>query len=417
MENIKSILRTKLFKNGFWLFILQTFNTIIPLITVPYITRVLGTSNYGVFSLALNWIVYFQVIVEYGFGFTGARKVSIQKENDIQPLYSRIITARLFLLLISFTLMNFLSYITHVDKERYISMNILFLVIIGVAFQLTWLFQGKQDMKFITIVNAIARTVSVLMVFILVKSQTNLYMYCFCYSATFIVSAVIGITLAKKRYGLRVQFCGIRDAVSEIKDGWYLFISQAMAKIIGAVGTTVIGEVATASAIGIYSAIHKLPQIMILFFSPISQALYPHISVKFSESFSSGSKIVKKAATYVLPLFLTGGLVVCFFRVPIIRVAFGDDYLEYNMVVFPLIAWMILSITNNFLGVQYLVASGNQKAYSQAATIGAFITIGLNICLGVLFQVYGVAIAAALGEFSLTIVLLIKIHIISRIQN
>ena len=72
-----------------------------------------------------------------------------------------------------------------------------------------------------------------------------------------------------------------KDAVSEIKDGWYLFISQAMSKIFSGIGTTVLGFAATSSVVGIYSAIYKIPYIMVLFFSPISQALYPHISVKF----------------------------------------------------------------------------------------------------------------------------------------
>lgn len=67
-KKITSLLKSKVLVNSAWLIVLQVFNTVVPLLTLPYITRVLGTSNYGVFSLALNWITYFQVIVEYGFG-------------------------------------------------------------------------------------------------------------------------------------------------------------------------------------------------------------------------------------------------------------------------------------------------------------------------------------------------------------
>ncbi len=182
MENIKKMISTKLFKNGMWLFLLQIFNTVVPLLTLPYITRVLGASNYGIFSLSLNWITYFQVIVEYGFGFTGARKVSIEGDSSLQNLYSRIISARLLLLAVSYLGMNVLAYVTHVGVQQYVSMNILFLVIIGVAFQLTWLFQGKQDMKLITMINAVSRLISVLLVFLIVKAEEHLYLYCFCYS-------------------------------------------------------------------------------------------------------------------------------------------------------------------------------------------------------------------------------------------
>ena len=79
MQNrLSHILNSKIIKNSFWLTILQCVNTIVPMLTIPYITRVLGTSEYGNFSTALNWIIYFQVIVEYGFGLTGAKKTAPQ---------------------------------------------------------------------------------------------------------------------------------------------------------------------------------------------------------------------------------------------------------------------------------------------------------------------------------------------------
>ena len=215
-KKLADLLKSKVLANSAWLIILQVFNTIVPLLTLPYITRVLGTSNYGVFSLALNWVTYFQVIVEYGFGFTGARKVSIHGDESLQELYSRIITARIFLLFGTFLTMNILSAVLHVSRAQYISMNILFLIILGVAFQLTWLFQGKQDMKLIAIINAVSRMFSVLMVFALVHSENHLYLYCICYAITFLLSAVLGILLARKKYGLKVRLCRIADAISEI---------------------------------------------------------------------------------------------------------------------------------------------------------------------------------------------------------
>ena len=73
MGKIKKLLGTKLFQNGMWLFILQIFNTVVPLLTLPYITRVLGTSNYGIFSLSLillkNTMVNFLFLSIYDISF------------------------------------------------------------------------------------------------------------------------------------------------------------------------------------------------------------------------------------------------------------------------------------------------------------------------------------------------------------
>ncbi len=415
-EKIKQILRSAVLKNSMWLMVLQVFNTIVPLLTLPYITRVLGAGNYGVFSLALNWVTYFQVIVEFGFAFTGARKVSITKNLDLQDLYSRIITARVLLLLLSYFGMNLISWVLKVSTAQYVCMNILFMVVIGVAFQLNWLFQGKQNMKVITIVNAGARLLSVIMVFLMVRAESHLYLYCFCYSATFIFSALFGLVYAKIKYGLQVRLCGFSAALSEMKDGWYLFISQAMSKIFSSVGVTVLGFVATDYAIGVYSAIYKIPFAMILFFTPISQALFPYVSMKYCESMQSGIKTTVKCAAVVMAPFLLASVLILSFRTFVIRLAFGTEYLQYSGLIIPLTIWMLFSIINNFMGIQVLVASGHQKLYSQAITIGMTVIVIFNIVLGYMFGVYGVAIAASLGEVSLTLLLLFQCLKIKKIQ-
>ena len=408
MEFIKKLFRNKLVSNSAWLFVLQIFNTIVPLITLPYVTRVLGASNYGIFSLSLNWITYLQVIVVFGFGYTGARKVSIHKEFDLQKLYSRIITARVILLLCCYVVITGISLAMHISQMQLICMNILYLMVVGVAFQLNWLFQGKQNMKIITLVNTVARTLSVIAVFLAVKTENHLYAYCLCYSATFMLSAAFGLLYAYKEYGLRLRFSAIPDAIAEMKDAWYLFISQAMSKIFSNVGITVLGFVASEFAIGVYSAIYKIPYVMILFFSPISEALYPYVSVKYSHSMKEGKQTTAICAGIVAIPFILGGCMVILLRKFLIGFIFGEEYLAYVGLTIPFVLWALLSILNNFLGIQYLVASGNQKLYSQASTVGMIINVALNIIKGNIFGVYGVAYAATLGELCLTLLLLLQ---------
>ena len=207
---------------------------------------------------------------------------------------------------------------------------------------------------------------------------------------------------------MKVKLCKFSEAIEEIKDGWYLFISQAMSKIFSSVGVTVLGTVAASSIVGIYSAIYKIPYIMILFFSPVSQALYPHISIKFSDSFQKGCQTVKRAAMYIVGLFAAGGLFIILLRNFLISIAFGAAYTEYSNIIIPLVIWMVLSITNNFLGIQFLVASGHQKEYSQSFLLGAVVTVILNIALGFAFGIYGISGAAAIGEAILTLLLVLK---------
>jgi PST family polysaccharide transporter len=410
ITNFNKIIKSKLVQNSMWLYVLQIFNTIIPMITLPYVTRILGVAQYGVFSLALNWILYFQVIVEYGFGLTGARKVAlVDGKSDLQILYNTIITSRVVLLIVSFILMNIIYLLSGMPKYHYICMCILFIMVIGVTFQQTWLFQGKQEMKLVTIVNVIARLLSVFMIFSFVKSSANLYLYCFLYSFTYLFSSLISIVVVYKKYSLVFHYAKLKYVIQELKDSWYLFTSSAMITIFGGIGITVLGVVTTHNYVGIYSAIQKIPYILTLFFSPISQVVYPHISIKFTKSDWNGIQTVKKIAFPILGIFVVIAGLIITFRATIINIAFGSEYALYANLIIPLIIWFVLGIANNFLGIQILVASGHQREYSKAFRVGVLAIVILNITLGYTFKMYGIAVAAMVSESILTVTLLVYV--------
>ena len=93
--------------------------------TLPYITRILGSSGYGDFSLALNWILYLQVIVEYGFAYWGSRKVATSGREKLQKIYSMIITARIVLMIFSFALMCLVYMLSGKEYTHFACMSIL----------------------------------------------------------------------------------------------------------------------------------------------------------------------------------------------------------------------------------------------------------------------------------------------------
>lgn len=404
------ILDSKLLKNGIWLFVLQVFNTVVPMITLPYVTRILGAAGYGDFSLALNWIMYFQVIVEYGFGYWGARRVATSGKEELQGTYSMIITTRIVLLIFSFVAMSIVYVCSGKVISHFICMSILFLMVLGVTFQLTWLFQGMQDMKFVTMINAVSRTISVLLIFALVKHSNDVYLYCLLYSCTYIFSAVIGIFMANKMYGLKIKLCNFSNVKMALIDAWPLFISQVMSKVLSGFGVTVLGMTATSSIVGIYSAVYKIPYTMALFFNPISQASYPDISAAFSKSKEVGYKRVKMIASLVVPLFVGAAIIIALFNHPIVWLLFGEEYANHSVILVPLSMWFVLSVVNNFLGIQILVASGHQKEYSTAFMVSAISSVILYVVLGRVWGIFGIAFSTFAAELVLTVLLIFNVR-------
>lgn len=415
-SKIKGLLNSNIAKNGFWLIILQGFNTVVPLLTIPYVTRILSASAYGEFSLALNLIGYFQVVVEYGFGLLGARKIATrQSDDELGIIRSRILGARFILFLISLVILSVVVIVGKYDRSQMICMGLLSGLVLATVFQQTYFFQGVADMKPVSVINIISRTISVILIFILVKNTEDLYLYCLLYISTSIISCIASFVIIKRRYAAKLRRVSLKSLFAEIKEGWDLFVSSAMAKIFASAGITILGFWATKSEVGIYSAIHKIPYILVLLFSAVSQALYPHICKAFSVSNQQGMGLVKKYSKPVILLFVLMGAFIAILNKPIVRIAFGVEYEAYSLLLVPFTFWVVFGIINNFLGIQTLVASGNQSAYGRCMAISILLMIILMLGFSRIWRVYGVAIATLLSEMILTVLLAynVKKHVIN----
>lgn len=404
----KLLKNSKILQNVSWLFVLQIFNTIIPMLTLPYITRILQPTKYGDFSAALNIITYLQVIVEFGFELNGARKVAlIENNSDMSKIFNEIFFSRILLFFLSLFILISLTALGYFNKTTFACSIILLIMVIGTIIQPNWIFQGKEDMKFITYTNVIGRLISITLIFMFVNDSNDIFIYCILYSLNIFVSNLIGFILALKKYKIIISIPHLSKIINALKNSWYLFISSTMGKVFSNLGITVLTAFTTSYYVGIYAAIQKIPNILILLFTPIGQAIFPYTSKKFNSSYIEGFNFVKKVCIIVIiPFIILGILIICLQKM-IVSILFGNEYVAYSTLIIPLCIWLILSILNNFLGIQMLVGAGYQKEYSKAFQFSLIVIILSNFILGKFIGLYGVAWATMISELSLSIILLL----------
>lgn len=409
---IKGLLQHSAVRNGMWMYALQIFNTVIPLLTLPYITRILGEAGYGVFSFALNLIGYLQVFIEYGFPLSATREVVLCNgdKSKLSHVFSSVLYARLCLLLTSLLILVGVVFLFGENQLQKLCMVILSICLLGTCLQQDWMFQGMQKMKYISVINILGRVVSVILIFCLVKQSDDLLLYCLLYSVPLLFGGVVGTVFAKKAFALSFVRLSFKQIMEALKKGFFVFTTSLSAKIFGAIGITFLGFFSTDATVGIYSAIQKIPQTIMLAWSPISQVLYPISSQRMQQSFPEGRKFVKKMhLLFILP-FLLLSLGIAVFSKPLVGLAFGPEYAAKAFWVIPLLVWMLLGINNNFLGVQTLLASGRDKEYSACFQFGVICTIVLNFVFIYFGDGLGAALSPAISEFLLTIALLLQIR-------
>jgi len=147
-----------------------------------------------------------------------------------------------------------------------------------------------------------------------------------------------------------------------------------------------------------------------LMWTPISSILYPLSSMKMQESWNDGKRYVLKYRKIFVVMFAFLSLLIALFSKKIIALVFGVEYAQYFYWIFFLLAWLVIGINNNFLGIQILLGSGHDKEYSRCFQISVVITIILNIVLIYLCEGLGASLAPMLSEIVLYILLRYQIN-------
>lgn len=408
IQKIKTMISSKAVGNGLWMYLLQFFNAIIPLITLPYVTRILGTSQYGIFSTSFNLVGYLQVVVDYGFSMSATREVALMGDSTkkISKLFSAVFYSKAILVVACCLFSVCYLGVWRPSNIQKLSYWMLMLTLIGIFLQVDWLFQGLQDMKYISIANIVARTITTILIFVGVRSYEDILLYCFLYSLSPIISNLIGIIIVKCKYKLKLCRVSFNEIKNEFKTGWYIFTTQLTSKVFGSIGITFLTFLATKSTVGIFSAIQKIPNILLLLWLPISQVLYPIVSKKMDDSFLEGKKFVLKVRKYMLAFFLICTLLLSIFSKLIVQIAFGSAYSSEFFWLIPLLFWVLFSIDNNFWGIQILLGSGHDKQYSFCFQISVIVTIILNLVFIYLWGGLGASLAPLVSEIILDILLI-----------
>jgi PST family polysaccharide transporter len=232
LTKIKNIANTedkkRLLSNFFSLSILQAFTYILPLLTLPYLVRVLGVDKFGLVMFAQAFIMFFALIVEYGFILSAPKDISVNRNNKekITEIFSSVITIQIILLSITFLCLNLIIYNIDrfsVDIDIY---NLTFLIVIGQVLFPIWYFQGMERMKYITIVNIISKVIFTVLIFIFIQNPNDYIYVPLINGFGSITGATISLFIIHKHFNQSFKFYSIKILFKYLKDSTQYFISR-----------------------------------------------------------------------------------------------------------------------------------------------------------------------------------------------
>lgn len=357
----------RLLKNFISLSVLQGLNYILPLITVPYLTRILGPEKYGLILFATAFMSYFAILTDYGFNLSATRDISINRDDRqrVSDIFSAVMVIKLALLVISFIIMMGIVFSFAKFREQNLLYIVLFGTVLGGALFPVWFFQGIESMKYITYLNVAAKGIYTLLIFVLVTGPEKFMVVVALNAASSLAAGVCSLLIVGRVFKVRIVLPGMSALKNQLLEGWYVFISSISIVLYSSSTTFILGLLTNNTAVGYFGGADKIRSALQNLFGPAFQTLYPYVSKLAKDSKEEALQFIGKELIFLGGIALILCLVLSIKADFLVRLVLGKEY-GASVPALRLLAFLpFLVVLGNVLTIQCLLSFGFKKDYSR----------------------------------------------------
>lgn len=404
------------FKNFTYLSILNGLNIVLPLLVIPYLTNVIGVAHYGVYAYILVLVQNINVVTQYGFQFSATKKISQNRDDHsfLEQYCSNILCARFLVATLCIALVLALSHWALDTSDRFFMFLTAIGMIYGDVFIPTWLFQGLERMKYMTIVNSSSKILFTILIFVVVIRPEDYEYIMLLNSLGFLLAAILSMVLVRKQFKIRLPKPRMKEVFSELRESLSLCFSMIGIDLYRNMNVVVLNFFVSDAAMGVYALAERVIKAAQSFITPVSQALFPHMSLKIKqEGVGKSMVLLRRAAIFLFILTIVVALGIFFcgdFLVSLV----GKDFSEIK----PLMNWMypvlIFGCMNFLLGFVGLVNLNQQKYFFFAVFISGTISLGLLFWLARYWGIQVAAMTMSLSEVLLFLACLSRLLYLNR---
>lgn len=271
-----------LFANFSYLMLLRISGYLFPLITIPYLARVIGVDGFGKIAFAAAVVLWFKTITDWGFNYTATRDVAKNRENKelVSFIFTNVLWAKFLLMLISLFIFYILINTIPVLEKNKTILLLTFFTILGEVIFPEWLFQAMEKMKYITIFNLVARLIFTLLVFIFITKPEDYILNPVFTGLGSVICGAVSLYIIIFKWNISLRKPSLKYIFSTIKKSTNVFINNVMPNLYYGFSTILVGYFIGTNANGILDAGRRFITIALSFTNVLSRAFYPFLARK-----------------------------------------------------------------------------------------------------------------------------------------
>jgi O-antigen/teichoic acid export membrane protein len=376
-----------------------------PLITFPYVARILRPNGIGLVSLTESTAGYAIMFAALGIPIYGIREVSKCRSNQLalNTLFSELFIIHGLLSLLVFGL-----YLLLVFNYNLFSLNAHYyfigsLMILFNVFSVEWFFQGIEQFRFITIRSLLIKIIQITAIFVFVKKETDAILYFSITTCAYMLNAAVNFYYSKKFVQLNFKVVW-SNLFNHLKPLLFIFSSLAFISVYTLMDTILLGILAPSESVGYYATALKISKTPLLLITALGTVLIPKLSLMHAEGNEQEFiSLIKKS----IQLVITFSVPVLFFILgaskEIIYAFAGPNYEKAQFVlIITSFLCLIIGLSNVF-GMQVITPKSKDKYLTISVLAGSLISLVLNLVLIPVWKEKGAAISQLITELVVTI--------------
>lgn len=399
----------KVIKNYLYNVVYQILLLLLPLITVPYISRVLGPELVGINSYTNSWMTFFMLVGQMGIALYGNREVAYHRENvkDRSRIFWGIELLQSITILLSLVTYVVVVLLFSTTFRRYFLLQSLWIIAAGV--DVSWYFMGMENFQRIVFRNMIVKLASVALIFLVVKDHDDLGKYI----ALMGLSNLVGNLTLWPYLRKEIKWVPIKlwHPFRHFYPALLLFIPTITTQVYQVVNRLMLGRMSTQNQLGQFQNADQIVKVILAVVTASGQVMLPHIANKFSNGDIKGIR----ESLYNSFDFITALAIPMMFGIMAIAKPFAPWFLgpQFNdagalmMIESPIILFIGWS---NVTGTQYLMPINRTKEFTISVTLGAVVNIIANLFFIALWGAKGASLATVISEATVTIAQLMYIR-------
>jgi PST family polysaccharide transporter len=396
--NPRKLLRRGLVQNVVALYGVQICTYALPLITFPYLARVLGPSGWGsvVFAQAIGVVI--AVFVEYGFDISASRETSRHRDEPgrLSELISGVLGAKVVLAAICVCGAIFSRRFTHhiAPSQALFWSSTIWGVCQGI--NMLWYFQGLERMRLASALEIGGKVVATLSIFVLVHKPDDGWKVMAAQCVGCVVAHGVTVVLAYREVGF--VWPTFSTVLRALRLGWTMFLFRAAQGLTGSLNGLVLGWVAPMAALGQYAGAERISRVFQQGLWPVNQALYPKLTKQMRDNRHDAMKMVR------LSLFFLGGLgvlfgLILFLGAPLlVHIVLGDAFHGSVAVLRVFSLWIPLVALSTVIIFQLLLPNQMDYQFNVVILTAGLLSFGGALLLAPGFQAVGIAWSAVVAQ-------------------